>query len=41
MKMCGLDLSEVMQLVGGRAETLTQINVLLNHYTVLHDLQKV
>lgn len=31
MKMCGLDLGEVVQLVGGGAETLTQTNELLNH----------
>lgn len=39
MKICGLELGEVTQLVSGRAKTLTQMNVLLNDYTVFHSLQ--
>lgn len=40
MKICGLELGEVTQLVSGRAKTLTQMNVLLNDYTIFHYLQE-
>lgn len=41
MKIWGLDLGEVAQLLSDIAETLSQMTVLPNHDTILHSFWKV